>query len=270
MISMYFKVCIFFAVIVLCTPLPTLSNTSKRGLQEDPSMCGGAYSLICNDRILCVKPSQLCDGLNNCKDGSDEEDCADSGSDSCQENSDTRKTQGVCTNPTGNSKCNTGLDDIIQQMLNAHNFYRCLHGEGSASMTLSDELNNYAQDYADHLASTGVVKHSNDRGENPPDRGENLWAGSDASRWTSYDQFTGEPAVADWYSEVANYDFSTNSAKPGKTAGHFTQVIWKASTELGCGVGTSEKPWGPKFFVVCQYRVAGNIFDFATNVPAPL
>lgn len=38
-------------------------------------------------------------------------------------------------------------------------------------------------------------------------------------------------------------------------AGHFTQVVWKDSTELGVGMATT----GNKVFVVGQYHPAGNI-----------
>uniref|UniRef100_A0A8C3A906 Im:7150988 n=1 Tax=Cyclopterus lumpus TaxID=8103 RepID=A0A8C3A906_CYCLU len=37
--------------------------------------------------------------------------------------------------------------------------------------------------------------------------------------------------------------------------GHFTQVVWKDSTELGVGLATD----GRKVFVVGQYRAAGNM-----------
>lgn len=39
------------------------------------------------------------------------------------------------------------------------------------------------------------------------------------------------------------------------TAGHFTQVVWKESTQLGVGVATQ----GNKVFVVGQYRPPGNM-----------
>lgn len=38
-------------------------------------------------------------------------------------------------------------------------------------------------------------------------------------------------------------------------AGHFTQVVWKDSTQLGVGMATD----GHKVFVVGQYRPPGNI-----------
>lgn len=47
------------------------------------------------------------------------------------------------------------------------------------------------------------------------------------------------------------------------TAGHFTQVVWGGSTQLGVGVATD----GTRVFVVGQYRPAGNVRDnFQQNV----
>lgn len=37
--------------------------------------------------------------------------------------------------------------------------------------------------------------------------------------------------------------------------GHFTQVVWKDSTQLGVGMATD----GKKVYVVGQYRPAGNM-----------
>ncbi|XP_061134609.1 Golgi-associated plant pathogenesis-related protein 1-like isoform X3 [Syngnathus typhle] len=63
----------------------------------------------------------------------------------------------------------------------------------------------------------------------------------------------GKEAVDSWYGEVEKYSWSN----PGFSAntGHFTQIVWKASTQLGVGMATD----GNKVFVVGQYRPAGNI-----------
>ena len=61
------------------------------------------------------------------------------------------------------------------------------------------------------------------------------------------------------YKEVfhAQYDFSSNvfSTKTG----HFTQVIWKDTTELGIGFAKSVKNNMTKYYVVGRYRKPGNI-----------
>jgi hypothetical protein len=39
-----------------------------------------------------------------------------------------------------------------------------------------------------------------------------------------------------WYDEVTNpgYNFETGGFSGG--TGHFTQLVWKGTTELGCGI----------------------------------
>uniref|UniRef100_A0A8C5R9C6 SCP domain-containing protein n=1 Tax=Leptobrachium leishanense TaxID=445787 RepID=A0A8C5R9C6_9ANUR len=65
---------------------------------------------------------------------------------------------------------------------------------------------------------------------------------------------TGNEPVDSWYSEIKNYNFG-NPGFAGNT-GHFTQVVWKDSKEVGVGVATDGKGL---FFVVGQYNPAGNI-----------
>jgi hypothetical protein len=48
-------------------------------------------------------------------------------------------------------------------------------------------------------------------------------------------------------------------------AGHFSQVVWVESTELGVGVAKSKTG---QIFVVCNYNPPGNfVGSFAPNVP---
>ena len=65
-----------------------------------------------------------------------------------------------------------------------------------------------------------------------------------------------------WYSEISMYDFKN----PGwsESVGHFTQVVWNASTKLGIGLALSSDGW---LYCVGQYFEAGNYEDlFAENV----
>lgn len=49
--------------------------------------------------------------------------------------------------------------------------------------------------------------------------------------------------------------------------GHFTQVVWKGSREIGVGKARSNDG---KILVVANYRPAGNVIGrFSENVPAP-
>ena len=85
--------------------------------------------------------------------------------------------------------------------------------------------------------------------------GENIAMHSDTKLISTTNQ-----ATQMWYDEVTKpgYDFKNQGFS--MATGHFTKVVWKSSTELGCGVA------GP--YVVCQYcKEGGNMLGiFEKNV----
>lgn len=85
------------------------------------------------------------------------------------------------------------------------------------------------------------------------DLGENLSARTDVA----------EPSeiVAGWAAEGEAYDYASNRCESGKVCGHYTQVVWRNSTQIGCGMAqcNSGGPWdGPWVMWVCRYSPAGN------------
>jgi hypothetical protein len=92
--------------------------------------------------------------------------------------------------------------------------------------------------------------------------GQNLYAGAG---------FT--PTLADaalnWAGEQPYYAYASNTcntANPPNTAGtcgHYTQVVWSTTTQLGCGLkfcttGSPLAGFPNWYFVVCDYNPAGN------------
>ncbi|XP_068167277.1 Golgi-associated plant pathogenesis-related protein 1 isoform X2 [Antennarius striatus] len=140
-------------------------------------------------------------------------------------------------------------DSFKREFLETHNKYRAKHN--SKRMTLKEDLNASAQSWADHLLSTKALAHS--KSEN----GENVYY-----KWSSAPlKLTGKEAVESWYDEINSYNFGNPGFASG--TGHFTQVVWNNSTELGVGMATD----GNYVFVVGQYRPAGNIMgQFQKNV----
>lgn len=73
---------------------------------------------------------------------------------------------------------------------------------------------------------------------------------------------TPKAVVDSWVSETKNYDYSANTCSG--TCGHYTQVVWRSSTGVGCGVKacstnspfTGSTNW---FIVVCNYSPPGNV-----------
>ncbi|MDJ0620207.1 MAG: CAP family protein [Calothrix sp. MO_192.B10] len=149
----------------------------------------------------------------------------------------------------------TDLSTFRQEALSRHNTLRQTHG--SPALGEDSELNNLAQEWAEHLANKGVMEH---RPNNP--YGENIYYA-----WSSQPGFdvNGEVPVQAWYDEEQYYNYN----QPGFSSqtGHFTQVVWKNSTKLGCGKAKSADG---KVFVVCNYDPPGNVQgQFPENVLPP-
>lgn len=85
--------------------------------------------------------------------------------------------------------------------------------------------------------------------------GENIYASAGKSA---------SPAdvVESWVSEAKNYDYAANSCSD--VCGHYTQVVWRKSERLGCGMANCSvnSPFGSGFsdweFWVCNYDPPGN------------
>jgi len=65
-----------------------------------------------------------------------------------------------------------------------------------------------------------------------------------------------------WYDEIKDYDFKNPGFKSG--TGHFTQVIWKGSEEVGFGLAQSKNG---SWYSVANYYPPGNYMGkFPQNV----
>ncbi len=64
-----------------------------------------------------------------------------------------------------------------------------------------------------------------------------------------------------WYNEKVNYDFDSGLSD-GYT-GHFTQIVWKKTSEIGCALKCN----GNRCYGSCNYKEPGNKIDeFKENV----
>lgn len=77
--------------------------------------------------------------------------------------------------------------------------------------------------------------------------------------------YTPAEVVAAWVGEDANYDYATNTCAAGQECGHYTQVVWRDSVGLGCGMTncTVNNPFtgngsGAWQLWVCNYNPPGN------------
>jgi uncharacterized protein YkwD len=114
-------------------------------------------------------------------------------------------------------------------------------------VTWSQELADYA---AGHAAKC-VTQHSSSP------YGENIAGGvSDVDLAALYQM---------WANEAASYDF--NNPRWSETTGHFTQIVWKATTEIGCAWKACspgsifDEQYGNSLLLVCEYKSGGNWVD---------
>lgn len=132
--------------------------------------------------------------------------------------------------------------------LEKHNEYRAKHG--AAPLKLTKKLCDQATKWATKLGSTGQFEHSD------TDDGENIYMTS--GKMT---EKVGVQATTSWYNEVKLYNFDKQGFVNG--TGHFTQVVWQGSTDLGIGVGSGKTGT----YVCANYYPAGNMEgDFDENV----
>jgi len=82
-----------------------------------------------------------------------------------------------------------------------------------------------------------------------------------------------DAAIASWASEAANYDYRTMVCRRGgRTSwvycGHYTQLVWRETTKLGCAARTN-CPGDFANTVVCYYDPSGNVNVTSTRIPHP-
>lgn len=94
----------------------------------------------------------------------------------------------------------------------------------------------------------GLIDHNDDRSVGHPYYvGENIFgSGGPASA---------QQAVSLWVAEKSNYNYEANTCNG--VCGHYTQVVWRETLEVGCAVGNCP---GLTFgnSIVCDYGPGGN------------
>ncbi len=150
------------------------------------------------------------------------------------------------------------LTAIQAEVLTLHNEKRHNYFTDS-DLTYSLALEEAAQAYADILAANGRFEHDSENGVNG--YGENLYAHSDKVALTTTD------AMPHWYDEEKPlYNYADGSCQEayydtGKLikCGHYTQVIWQETREVGCATARYRAGAMKDGFVyVCKYKRAGN------------
>ncbi|UNI17461.1 hypothetical protein JDV02_003802 [Purpureocillium takamizusanense] len=140
-------------------------------------------------------------------------------------------------------------------ILNSTNVYRAQHNASAVSW--NDTLADFASDYlSSSSSSSSSSSASSDADSSSGDGGCRQFAHSGGPYGENlamgYPNATA--SVAAWGDERERYDFGEQGF--GEATGHFTQLVWRNTTAVGCGRRLcGEKGW----FLVCEYWPRGNV-----------
>jgi hypothetical protein len=141
-------------------------------------------------------------------------------------------------------------------LVQAHNIERRL--VGAAPLVWSTGLAAAADRYALHLARTDRWGHS--ALHQRVGQGENLWMGSRGA-------YRLEGMVAAWSSEkrIFRAGVFPDVSRTGSwfQVGHYTQMVWPATTSVGCSMRSSAH-WD---YLVCRYAGPGNVVGQRVGAP---
>jgi uncharacterized protein YkwD len=124
------------------------------------------------------------------------------------------------------------------EMVEAHNAVRAKLN--LPPLVWSNKVATVAQQWADSLARRDEFVHRPKSAY-----GENMF------------KIVGSPTssarvVREWASEASDYDYPSNRCT--KVCGHYTQLVWRDTKEVGCGVARK----GRTEVWVCDYNPPGN------------
>ena len=136
--------------------------------------------------------------------------------------------------------------DLNQRLLATHNAERARIGV--PSLKWSGELAQHAAAWADHLKNLPDIEHD----QSLDVEGENLWRGTKGA-------YSPEDMVTLWIDERKAFHFAkipdVSISGDFEDVGHYTQLIWRTTTEVGCAVRTA----GEDEILVCRYMEGGNV-----------
>merc|ERR1719468_1149562 len=133
----------------------------------------------------------------------------------------------------------------------------------------NDELSVIAQRWADQC----TFDHDDSRHKADGTKaGQNLFLKGSSNQYTFDElmQTVADESTLAWYLEVESPGYNSNDIDPFKnpgSAGHYTQVVWAETEEIGCGFTYYNEKVGPfnaySQLVVCNYAKNGNTLSKA-------
>ena len=146
--------------------------------------------------------------------------------------------------------------ELAREAVEAHNRERRQHGVGDLSW--DPKLTALAEQWAHHLCRGGksppMLQHRPAGGA-----GENLWE----AVTTENTRYTVTDAVKSWAGEQRYYNERSGRCQGG-TCGHYTQLVWRNTKQVGCAIKSCPAGAFTATICVCNYTPAGN---FANERP---
>ncbi|KAF9587688.1 hypothetical protein IFM89_004520 [Coptis chinensis] len=134
--------------------------------------------------------------------------------------------------------------DTPEKWVKLHNDVRAKVGVGP--LRWNRTLENYAKNYAIKRSGDCELIHSHGP------YGENIY-------WGQGEGVTdAAAAMRCWVDEeIDYYDYNANTCIDGKDCLHYTQIIWKNTVQVGCGMAQCTTV-ANKVFISCNYYPPGN------------
>ncbi|OAA65788.1 scp-like extracellular protein [Niveomyces insectorum RCEF 264] len=167
--------------------------------------------------------------------------------------------------------------DYAATALNQHNIHRANHSAPAA--TWNADLASYAA----QAAESCVFAHNLKPGASTGSYGQNIavYGATGNVQALSPDKMISQAVTNQWYNNeinkfpAAGYGMATPDMTNFNSWGHFSQIVWVASNQVGCATqfcpaGTIFSNMG-SWFSVCNYRAQGNMAgQYGNNIRAPL
>ncbi|CAD5175610.1 unnamed protein product [Musa acuminata subsp. malaccensis] len=147
----------------------------------------------------------------------------------------------LCTVALAMACTSTLAQNSPQDFVSPHNAART--AVGVVPVSWDSTVAAYAQNYANQRAADCQLVHSGGP------YGENIFSGFGRD-------YTAADAIKYWVSEKQYYNHNSNKCAPNKVCGHYTQVVWRSSTAIGCGRVRCNSGG---IFITCNYKPPGNI-----------
>ena len=148
----------------------------------------------------------------------------------------------------------------LKEMTGLHNETRAVQGQ--SPLKWSDTLAAYATQWVNHLAETQnckmIHRPNKENSQFQQKYGENLfWSSASKTEGgeISLLNFTAKDVFTAWVIEEDYYNYQTNECEFEKDCGHYTQIVWHETKEVGCGIAIcadKSQIWA------CNYSPRGN------------